>query len=188
MTLRQKLSSLAAAALLVPSIAIAQEQASKYHYDGIYRGTIPIGLLTNGSHNDRAKAKLVFYADGRLLVLSVKSPQARNPMNIKGTLKKNVFTGEWKKGFFGSGIAFRVVFHGGSAVAAVTGKNGKSEKWYVSKSAGSRGRKKSKPRVRVVEEAQVGREMGGAGLKKKWGVSEEKPSNNSSPEGLHQAE
>jgi len=175
MTFRQKLSSLAAAALLVPSIATAQEQASKYHYDGIYKGTIPIGLLTNGSHNDRAKAQLVFYPDGRLLVLSVKSPQARNPMNIKGTLKKNVFTGEWKKGFFGSDIAFRVVFHGGSAVAAVTGKNGKSEKWYVSKSAGSAEKKKSK--TSVLGEAASGREMGGAGLKKKWTVSEEKPSN-----------
>ena len=93
MTFRQKLSSLAAAALLVPSIATAQEQASKYHYDGIYKGTIPIGLLTKGSDNHRAKAQLVFYPDGRLLVLSVESPQARNPMNIKGTLKKNVFTG-----------------------------------------------------------------------------------------------
>src|ERR1700748_1090154 len=133
MTLRQKLSSLAAASLLVPSIATAQEQASKYHYDGIYKGTIPIGLLTNGSHTDRATAQLVFYPDGRLLVLSVKSPQARNPMNIKGTLKKNVFTGEWKKGFFGSKIAFQVVFRGDSAVIAVTGKNFKPDKWYFSK-------------------------------------------------------
>src|ERR1700757_3406297 len=98
MTFRQKLNSLAAAALLVHSIATAQKQASKYHYDGIYKGTIPIGLLTDGSHNRRAKAQLVFYPDGRLLVLSVESPEARNPMNIKGTLKKNVFTGKWKKG------------------------------------------------------------------------------------------
>ena len=168
MTLRQKLSSLAAAALLVPSIAAAQEQASKYHYDGIYKGTIPIGLLTKGSDNHRAKAQLVFYPDGRLLVLSVESPQARNPMNIKGTLKKNVFTGAWKKGFFGSNIVFHVVFHGGSAVAAVNGKNATPEKWYFSK--------KSKPRVRVVEKTVYSREMGGAGLKNKWGVSEEKPS------------
>jgi hypothetical protein len=168
MTFRQKLSSLAAAALLVPSIAAAREQASKYHYDGIYKGTIPIGLLTNESDNRRAKAQLVFYPDGRLLVLSVESPQARNPVNIKGTLKKNVFTGEWKKSFFGSTIAFHVVFHGGSAVAAVTGKNAKPEKWYFSneKAGGSREKKK----------AADGREMGGAGLKKKWGVSEEKPS------------
>jgi hypothetical protein len=55
MTFRQKLSSLAAAALLVPSIAAAREQASKYHYDGIYKGTIPIGLLTNESDNRRAR-------------------------------------------------------------------------------------------------------------------------------------
>jgi hypothetical protein len=129
-------------------------------------GTIPIGLLTNGSHNDRAKARLVFYPDGRLLVLSVKSPQARNPMNIKGTLKKNVFTGEWKKGFFGTAIAFRVVFHGGSAVAAVTGKNGKSEKWYVSKSNASA----KKTKTSVLERAADSQEMGGAGLKKKWGI------------------
>ena len=168
MTFRQKLSSLAAAALLVPSIATAQEQASKYHYDGIYKGTIPIGLLTNGSDNHRAKAQLVFYPDGHLLVLSVESPELRNPMNIKGTLKKNVFTGEWKKGFFGSNIAFQVVFRGGSAVAAVTGKNAKPEKWYFSK--------KSKLRVRVVGKAADSREMGGAGLKEKWGVSEEKTS------------
>jgi hypothetical protein len=168
MTFRQKLSSLAAAALLVPSIAAAREQASKYHYDGIYKGTIPIGLLTNESDNRRAKAQLVFYPDGRLLVLSVESPQARNPVNIKGTLKKNVFAGEWKKSFFGSTIAFHMVFHGGSAVAAVTGKNAKPEKWYFSneKAGGSREKKK----------AADGREMGGAGLKKKWGVSEEKPS------------
>jgi hypothetical protein len=175
MTFRQKLSSLAAAALLVPSIATAQEQASKYHYDGIYKGTIPIGLLTNRSDNHRTKAQLVFYPDGRLLVLSVKSPQARNPMNIKGTLKKNVFTGEWKKWFFGSDIAFQVVFHGGSAVATVTGENGKSEKWYFSKSGGSAKKKKSK--TSVLGEAASGREMGGAGLKKKWGGSEEKASN-----------
>jgi hypothetical protein len=36
---------------------------------------------------------------------------------------------------------------------------------------------KSKPRFRVPEEAAGGREMGGAGLKKKWEGSEEKPSN-----------
>jgi hypothetical protein len=96
-------------------------------------------------------------------------------MNIKGTLKKNVFTGEWKKGFFGSDIAFQVVFHGSSAVAAVTGKNGKSEKWYVSKFGASAKKRKSK--TSVLGEAASGREMGGAGLKEKWGVSEEKPSN-----------
>jgi hypothetical protein len=162
MTFRQKLSSLAAAALLVPAIATGQEQASKYHYDGIYKGKIPLGLLTNGSHNNRAKARLVFYPDGRLLVLSVNSPQARNPMNIKGTLKKNVFTGEWKKGFFGSHIAFQVVFHSGSAVAAVTGKNGKSEKWYVSKSGASAKKKKSKT-------SDLEEEMVGAGSKEQSG-------------------
>lgn len=102
------LSSLAAAALLVPSIATAQEQASKHHYTGIYKGTIPVGLPTNGDHNQRAKAQLVCFPDGRLLVLSVESPQARNPMNIKGTLKKNVFTGKWKKGFLGA-ISFFTV-------------------------------------------------------------------------------
>ena len=42
--------------------------------------------------------------------------------------------------------------------------------------AGSRGKKKSKPRVRAGEEAGGGREMGGAGLKKKLGISEEKSS------------
>jgi hypothetical protein len=47
---------------------------------------------------------------------------------------------------------------------------------YRSNLAGSREKKKSKPRVRVVEEAEDGREMGGAGLKKKWGISEEKSS------------
>jgi hypothetical protein len=47
---------------------------------------------------------------------------------------------------------------------------------YRANLAGSRGKKKSKPRVRAVEEAGDGREMGGAGLKKKWGISEEKSS------------
>ena len=168
MTFRQKLSSLAAAALLVPSIATAQEQASKYHYDGIYKGTIPIGLLTNESDNHRAKAQLVLYPDGRLLVLSVKSPRARNPVNIKGTLKKNVFTGGWKKSFFGRNIAFQVVFHGGSAVAAVTGKNAKPYKWYFSKETAAASREKKK--------AADSREMGGAGLKEEWGLPGEKPS------------
>jgi len=163
MTFRQKLSSFAAAALLVPSIATGQQQASRHHYDGIYKGTIPIDLLINGSHNNRAKAQLVFYPDGRLIVLSVKSPQAPNPMNIKGTLKKNVFTGEWKKGFFGSHIAFQVVFHSSSAVAAVTGKNGKSEKWYVSKSDASAKKKKSKT-------SDLEEEMVRAGWKEQLGL------------------
>jgi hypothetical protein len=47
---------------------------------------------------------------------------------------------------------------------------------YRANLAGSQGKKKSKPRVRAVEEAGDGREMGGAGLKKKWGISEEKSS------------
>jgi hypothetical protein len=47
---------------------------------------------------------------------------------------------------------------------------------YRANLTGSRGNRKSKPRVRVVEEAGGGREMGGAGLKEKWGVSEEKSS------------
>jgi hypothetical protein len=47
---------------------------------------------------------------------------------------------------------------------------------YRENSAVSRGKKRSKPRARVVEEAEGGREMGGAGLKEKWGVSEEKSS------------
>jgi hypothetical protein len=42
MTSWQKLSLLAAAALLFPFFASAQEQASKNHYDGIYKGTIPV--------------------------------------------------------------------------------------------------------------------------------------------------
>ena len=47
---------------------------------------------------------------------------------------------------------------------------------YRANLAGTRGKKKSKPRVRAVEESEGGREMGGAGLKKKWGISEEKSS------------
>ena len=47
---------------------------------------------------------------------------------------------------------------------------------YRANLAGSRGKKKSKPRVRAVEEAGDGREMGGAGLKKKWGISEDESS------------
>ncbi|HEX4200554.1 MAG TPA: hypothetical protein VHY59_03475 [Chthoniobacterales bacterium] len=47
---------------------------------------------------------------------------------------------------------------------------------YRANLAGSRGKKKSKPRVRAVEEAGDGREMGGAGLKKKLGLTEEKSS------------
>ena len=46
------------------------------------------------------------------------------------------------------------------------------EKW-----GGSGEKKKRKSGGRVLGEAAGGREMGGAGLKKKWGVSEEKPSN-----------
>ena len=48
--------------------------------------------------------------------------------------------------------------------------NRSREKW-----GGSAEKKKSK--TSVLGEAASGREMGGAGLKKKWGVSEEKPSN-----------
>jgi hypothetical protein len=40
--------------------------------------------------------------------------------------------------------------------------------------ADSRAKRKSKPRVRVVGEAGGGREMGGAGLKEKWGLPGEK--------------
>ena len=46
------------------------------------------------------------------------------------------------------------------------------EKW-----GGYGEKKKRKPSVQDLGEAADGREMGGAGLKKKWGVSEEKPSN-----------
>jgi hypothetical protein len=137
MTFWQKLSLLAAAALLFPSFASAQEQASKYHYDGIYKGTVPVDLLVNGTDKHRAKAQAVFYPDGRLLVLTVESPQLRNPMNIKGTLRKNVFTGDWKKGFFGQDLSFQAVFHGGSATVSVTGKNKKPEKWYFTKVSGA---------------------------------------------------
>src|SRR6267154_4168026 len=42
---------------------------------------------------------------------------------------------------------------------------------------GSGEKKKRKSGGRVLGEAAVGREMGGAGLKEKWGGSEEKPSN-----------
>jgi len=137
MTSWQKLSLLAGAALLFPFFASAQEQASKYHYDGIYKGTIPIDLLVNGNDKHRAKAQAVFYPDGRLLVLTVESPQAHNPMNVKGGLRKNVFTGDWKKGFFGEDLSFQATFHGGSATVSVTGKNKKPEKWYFTKASGT---------------------------------------------------
>ena len=113
MTFWQKLSLLAAATLLFPLFASAQEQATKYHYDGIYKGTVPVDLLVNGNDKHRAKAQAVFYPDGRLLVLTVESPQVRNPMNVKGALKKNVFTGDWKRGLFGEDLSFQAVFHGG---------------------------------------------------------------------------
>jgi hypothetical protein len=45
------------------------------------------------------------------------------------------------------------------------------------KLGGSEVKKKRKPRVRDLGEAGGSQEMGGAGLKKKWGISEEKPSN-----------
>ena len=137
MTFWQKTSLLAAAALFFPFLASAQEQASKYHYDGIYKGTIPVDLLVNGNDKHRAKAQAVFYPDGRLLVLTVESPEVRNPMNIKGALKKNVFTGDWKRGFFGEDLSFRAVFSGGSAAVSVTGKNKKPEKWYFTKVSGA---------------------------------------------------
>jgi len=137
MTFWKRLNLWAAAALLFPFFASAQEQASKYHYDGIYKGTVPVDLLVNGNDNKhRAKAQAVFYPDGRLLVLTVESQQVRNPMNVKGTLRKNVFTGDWKRGFFGEDLAFQAVFHGGSATVSVTGKNSKPEKWYFTKVSG----------------------------------------------------
>jgi hypothetical protein len=133
----QKLSVLAAVALLFPLLASAQEEASKSHYDGIYKGTIPVDLLFNGNDKHRAKAQAVFYPDGRLLVLTVESPQVRNPMNVKGALRKNVFTGDWKRGFFGEDLSFQAIFHGGSATVSVTGKNKKPEKWYFTKVNGT---------------------------------------------------
>jgi hypothetical protein len=42
---------------------------------------------------------------------------------------------------------------------------------------GSGEKKKRKPRVRDLEETADSQEMGGAGLKEKWGISEGKPSN-----------
>jgi hypothetical protein len=145
MTSWQKLSLLAGAALLFPFFASAQEPASKNHYDGIYKGTIPVDLLVNGNDRSRAKAQAIFYPDGRLLVLSVESPQVRNPMNIKGKLRKNVFTGDWnrgftgdwRRGFFGENLSFQAVFHDGSATVSVTGKNKKPEKWYFTKVSGA---------------------------------------------------
>jgi hypothetical protein len=133
----QKLSLLAVVALLLPFVASAQEQASKYHYDGIYKGTVLIDLLVNGNDKQRAKAQAVFYPDGRLLVLTVESPQVRNPMNIKGVLRKNVFTGNWKKGLFGSDLSVEATFHSGSAVLIVTEKNKKPEKWFFTKVSGA---------------------------------------------------
>ncbi|HYZ72758.1 MAG TPA: hypothetical protein VE641_06735, partial [Chthoniobacterales bacterium] len=82
MTFWQRLNLLAAALLFFPFFASAQEQASKYHYDGIYKGTVPVDLLVSGNDKHRAKAQAVFYPDGRLLVLTVESPQAHNPMNV----------------------------------------------------------------------------------------------------------
>jgi len=137
MTFWQKLRLWTAVALLFPFCASAQEQASKYHYDGIYKGTVPVDLLVNGNEKHRAKAQAVFYPDGRLLVLTVESPQVRNPMNVKGALKKNVFTGEWKKGFFGEDLSFQAVFHGDSATVSVTAKNKKPEKWFFTKASGA---------------------------------------------------
>jgi hypothetical protein len=136
MTFRQKLSLLAAATLLFPFLASAQEQASKYHYDGIYKGTVPIDLLINANDKHRAKAQLVFYPDGHLLVLTVESPQVRNPLNIKGALRKSVFTGDWKKGFFSADLSFQAVFHGGATVVTVTAKGKKPEKWFFTKVSG----------------------------------------------------
>jgi hypothetical protein len=133
----QKLSLLAVVALLLPFVASAQEQASKYHYDGIYKGTVLIDLLVNGNDKQRAKAQAVFYPDGRLLVVTVESPQVRNPMNIKGVLRKNVFTGNWKKGLFGSDLSVEATFHSGSAVLIVTEKNKKPEKWFFTKVSGA---------------------------------------------------
>lgn len=124
-------------ALLLPFVASAQEQASKYHYDGIYKGTVLIDLLVNGNDKQRAKAQAVFYPDGRLLVLTVESPQVRNPMNIKGVLRKNVFTGNWKKGLFGTDLSIEATFHSGSAVLIVTEKNKKPEKWFFTKVSGA---------------------------------------------------
>ena len=137
MTFWQKLRLWTAVALLFPFCASAQEHASKYHYDGIYKGTVPVDLLVNGNEKHRAKAQAVFYPDGRLLVLTVESPQVRNPMNVKGALKKNVFTGEWKKGFFGEDLSFQAVFHGDSATVSVTAKNKKPEKWFFTKASGA---------------------------------------------------
>jgi hypothetical protein len=133
----QKLSLLAVGALLFPFVASAQELASKYHYDGIYKGTVPIDLLVNGNDKHRAKAQAVFYPDGRLLVLTVESPQVPNPMKIKGALQKSVFTGNWKKGLFGAELSFQAAFHSGSAVLTVTGQNKKAEKWFFTKVSGA---------------------------------------------------
>jgi hypothetical protein len=136
MTFRQKLSLLAVATLLFPFLASAQEQASKNHYDGIYKGTVPIDLLINANDKHRAKAQLVFYPDGRLLVLTVESPQVRNPLNIKGALRKNVFTGDWKKGLFSADLSFQAMFHGSATVVTVTAKSKKPEKWFFTKVSG----------------------------------------------------
>lgn len=136
MTSWQKLSLLAAGTLLFPFLASAQEQASKYHYDGIYKGMVPIDLLISANDKHRAKAQLVFYPDGRLLVLTVESPQVRNPLNVKGALRKNVFTGGWKKGFFSTDLSLQAVFHGGATIVTVTAKGKKNEKWFFTKVSG----------------------------------------------------
>jgi hypothetical protein len=129
-------SDLAVMQAITAAMTFRQEQASKYHYDGIYKGTIPIDLLINANDKHRAKAQLVFYPDGRLLVLTVESPQVRNPLNIKGALRKGAFTGDWKKGLFGTDLSFQAVFHGGATVVTATAKNKKPEKWYFTKVSG----------------------------------------------------
>jgi len=133
MIFRQKLSLLAVATILFSFTAEAQDQASKWHYDGIYKGGIATDLFTNSAGKLRAKSQLIVYPDGRLLVLTVESPAVRDAMNIRGSLRKNVFTGQWKKGFFGTPIVYQVTFHNHSAVVSATSRSKKPEKWYFVK-------------------------------------------------------
>jgi hypothetical protein len=131
-SLQKTIPCLALAAAL-PILVLAQDRADKYNYSGIYTGRIPTDLLNRSGEKNRVKSQLVVYPDGRLLVLTVES----SSFNIQGSLKKNVFTGQSRKGLFQSGqaISCRALFYPGAAILEASVKNKKGvEKWYFSKS------------------------------------------------------
>jgi len=116
-----------------PILVSAQDRADKYNYSGIYTGRIPTDLLNRNGGKNRVKSQLVVYPDGRLLVLSVET----SSFNIQGSLKKNVFTGQSRKGLFQSGqaISCRAIFYPGAAVLEASVKNKRGfERWRFSKS------------------------------------------------------